>query len=112
MGVVMAQVGDRVQIPSKKVGQQPRDGVVTGASGVLLRVRWSTGEESTITPAVGSLVVVGRVRSVSKSATRGRGGPKAAGAKKVAKTAKVTTKGSKAVKASRKAGAAGAKRRK
>jgi len=58
----MAAVGDRVQVPSKRVGQAPRDGVVTGVSGGLLRVTWSTGEESTITPSMGSLVVVGRVK--------------------------------------------------
>ena len=60
----MAVVGDRVQVPSKRVGQAPREGVVLGASasGLMLRVRWSSGEESTITPSMGSLVVVGRVR--------------------------------------------------
>ena len=58
----MAAVGDRVQVPSKRVGQAPRDGVVTGVSGMLLRVTWSSGEESTITPSMGSLVVVGRAK--------------------------------------------------
>ncbi len=58
----MAVVGDRVQIPSKRVGQTPREGVVTGVSGALLRVAWSGGEESTIMPSMGSLVVVGRAR--------------------------------------------------
>ena len=58
----MAVVGDRVQVPSKRVGQTPRDGVVTGVSGSLLRVTWSGGEESTILPSMGSLVVVGKVR--------------------------------------------------
>ena len=55
----MAAVGDRVQVPSKRVGQAPREGVVTGVSGGLLRVTWSGGEESTIIPSMGSLVVVG-----------------------------------------------------
>jgi len=59
----MAAVGDRVQVPSKRVGQLPREGVVTGVSGGLLRVKWSTGEESTITPSMGSLMVVGRVKT-------------------------------------------------
>jgi hypothetical protein len=68
----MAVVGDRVQVPSKRVGQAPRDGVVTGVSGSLLRVSWSGGEESTIFPSMGSLVVVGKVRVRSK-----RGGPTA-----------------------------------
>ncbi len=58
----MAVVGDRVQVPSKRVGQTPREGIVTGVSGALLRVTWSGGEESTIMPSMGSLVVVGRAR--------------------------------------------------
>ncbi len=62
----MAVVGDRVEVPSKRVGQAPREGVVTGVSGGLLRVTWSGGEESTITPSMGSLVVVGRVRAPTK----------------------------------------------
>jgi hypothetical protein len=35
----MAVVGDRVQFSSRKVGEASRDGVVTGVSGSLLRVR-------------------------------------------------------------------------
>ena len=56
----MAVVGDCVQVPSRKVGEAPRDGVVTGVTGSLLRVRWSTGEESTVVPSMGSLAVVGK----------------------------------------------------
>ena len=56
----MAVVGDRVQISSRKVGEAPRDGVVIGVTGSLLRVRWSTGEESTVVPSMGSLAVVGK----------------------------------------------------
>jgi len=56
----MAVVGDRVQVSSRKVGEAPRDGVVTGVTGSLLRVRWSTGEESTVVPSMGSLAVVGK----------------------------------------------------
>ncbi len=33
---------------------------MTGASGSLLRVRWSTGEESTVVHSMGSLAVVGK----------------------------------------------------
>ena len=58
----MAVVGDRVQVPSKRVGQAPREGIVMGVSGALLRVAWSSGEESTIMPSMGSLVVVGRAK--------------------------------------------------
>jgi hypothetical protein len=56
----MAVVANRVQVSSKKVGEAPRDGVVTGFTGSLLRVRWSTGEESTIVPSLGSLAVVSK----------------------------------------------------
>jgi len=56
----VATVGDRVQVPSRKSGEAPRDGVVTGVAGSLLSVRWSTGEESTVVPSMGSLVVVGK----------------------------------------------------
>jgi hypothetical protein len=63
----MAVVGDRVLVSSRKVGESPRDGVVTGVTGSLLRVRWSTGEESTFVPSLGSLAVVG-----NKSGSGGR----------------------------------------
>ncbi len=56
----MAVVGDRVQVPSRKVAEAPRDGVVTGVTGSLLRVRSSTEEESTVVPSLGSLAVVGK----------------------------------------------------
>jgi hypothetical protein len=52
--------------------------VVTGVTGSLLRIRWSTGEESTMIPGPGSLAVIGKVK-------------KSAG-KKVAAPAKATTK--------------------
>ena len=76
----MAVVGDRVQVSSTKVGEAPRDGVVTGVTGSLLRVRWSTGEESTVVPSMGSLAVVGkqsgsggrRRQTKSASAAKGR----------------------------------------
>jgi hypothetical protein len=56
----MAVVGDRVQVPSRKLGETPRDGVVTGVTGSLWTVRWSTGEESTVVPSMGSLTIVGK----------------------------------------------------
>jgi len=77
----MAAVGDRVQVPSKRVGQLPREGVVTGVSGGLLRVTWSSGEESTISPSMGSLMVVGRVKTGVKKGSA----PAKAPSKKAAK---------------------------
>lgn len=91
----MADIGDRVRVASTKVSQAPRDGVVTGVVGSLLRVKWATGEESTFVPAMGSLIVVGRARSGSKRrsgpAHARSGATKAGPAKRNAtKTAKST----------------------
>jgi hypothetical protein len=56
----MPVVGDRVRVRSRKIGQVVREGVVTQVLGHLLRVKWSTGGETTFTPGPGSLTVVGR----------------------------------------------------
>ncbi len=61
----MAKVGDQVQVSSPRVGQLPREGIVTGVTGAMFRVRWSTGEESTLVPGAGSTFVKPKVRSVS-----------------------------------------------
>jgi len=68
----MPEVGDRVRVESKKLGQTVREGVVTEVLGHLLRVQWSTGEESTFTPGPGSLTVVGktRVRATKKAPSK------------------------------------------
>jgi len=111
----MAHIGDRVQVASTKVSQAPRDGVVTGVIESLLQVKWSTGEQSTFTPTMGSLIVVGRTRSRSKrrsSPANARNGATKAGpakrratktakstgaAKETAKSKKVATKTAKKV---------------
>jgi hypothetical protein len=96
----MAVVGDRVEIPSKRVGQAPREGVVTGVSGGLLRVTWSGGEESTITPSMGSLVVLGKVKvrpkkgAATAKATAKEATATKAPAKKSSKSSTKTSKGS------------------
>ena len=56
----MVDIGDRVQLASRKVGQEPRTGVVTGVTGQIIIVRWSSGEESRLVPGPGALTVVGR----------------------------------------------------
>ena len=93
----MPEVGDRVRVESKKLGQTVREGVVTEVLGHLLRVQWSTGEESTFTPGPGSLTVVGRtrVRATKKAPSKkaaaassekgGKAGNKKATTKAVAK---------------------------
>jgi hypothetical protein len=63
----MPEVGDRVRVPSRKVGEAPRDGVVTGVTGQLLRIRWSTGEESTMAPGPGSLSMISKAEASSSS---------------------------------------------
>ncbi|HXX90487.1 MAG TPA: DUF1918 domain-containing protein [Acidimicrobiales bacterium] len=62
------EVGDRVQVLSTRLGQSDRDGVVTGVVGHLLRIQWSTGEESSFMPSPGSVRVVGKARVASRSA--------------------------------------------
>ncbi|HUZ41011.1 MAG TPA: DUF1918 domain-containing protein [Acidimicrobiales bacterium] len=54
----MPNVGDHVRVHSKKVGEASRDGVVVDVIGQLLRIRWMTGEESTMVPGPGSLAVI------------------------------------------------------
>ena len=58
----MPDVGDRVRVHSRRVGEAPRDGVVTSIIGQLLRIIWSTGEESTMVPGPGSVTVVGKAK--------------------------------------------------
>jgi|SRR6516165_6551404 hypothetical protein len=85
----MTEVGDRVRVQSRKLGQAVREGVVTEVLGNLLRVHWSTGEESLFTPGPGSITVVGKVRvRASKTTSSKKVGPastKKTAAKAVAK---------------------------
>ena len=66
----MTEVGDRVRVQSRKLGQAVREGVVTEVRGHLLRVRWSTGEESMFTPGPGSISVVGKVRTSKTTSSK------------------------------------------
>jgi hypothetical protein len=52
----MVTVGDRIRLSSMK--GPIREGVVTGVTGSLVRVRWPTGEETTLVPAPGTLTVI------------------------------------------------------
>jgi len=101
----MAVVGDRVQVPSKRVGQLPREGVVIGVTGGMLRVKWSGGEESSMTPSMGSLIVVGKVKvGVKKGVPTAKATSKKAGKALSEKAAKTLSK--KPAKTSGKAGSA------
>jgi hypothetical protein len=84
----MVDVGDRVQLASRKVGQEPRTGVVTGVTGVtgqMIIVRWSSGEESRLVPGPGALTVVGPETVAPRTTKKANAAPKrAAPAKKKA----------------------------
>ena len=100
----MPEVGDRVRVASTKGA--PRDGVVTAVIGELLHVEWSTGEESTIAPAPGSIAVTGKAK-VARASKSVKATPtkKAAAPLKVAETKKVPApvKAAKAKKSGKKA---------
>jgi phage protein D len=73
-------IGDGVRFESTKVGQVPRDGVVTGVDGELLHIEWSTGGESSLVPGAGSITIVGKVsgKSAAKRTIKKRAARKAA----------------------------------
>jgi hypothetical protein len=86
--VGMVEVGDRVELASAKVERRPRSGVVTAVRGLMITVRWDTGQQSTVVPASGTLSVLGR-----KAKSTGQTKKAAAAAKKaVGKTASATDK--------------------
>jgi hypothetical protein len=64
--VVVAKVGDRVEVNTKS---GVRLGQVVSASGSLLRLRWDTGEETTLVPGPGVLHVIGRGRAPARART-------------------------------------------
>jgi Domain of unknown function (DUF1918) len=112
MEVSMAAVGDRVHVASRKLGHPPREGVVTGLSGRLVRVTWSTGEESTIIPGTGSVSIGGKPKfslggsrtakktTTAKKATtsRAQSAAKSTKAASATKAAAKTTKAAKTAK--------------
>lgn len=83
----MVQVGDRIRLSSTRGPE--RDGVVTAVTGSLLRVRWPSGEETTVAPAPGTLTVLAATETVKDTAPT----KKAAGKKSA--TATKTTSGKK-----------------
>ena len=81
----MVSIGDRIRLTLNK--GTDREGVVTGVTGSLLRVRWSLEEETSVVPAPGTLNVLGRT---AKKALRP--GRKAAASKKARGTPTLVTK--------------------
>src|SRR3954467_4659680 len=55
----MAKVGDVVEIVGRKLGEATREGTVVAVSGALLRIRWASGEESSLIPGPGTMSVMG-----------------------------------------------------
>jgi hypothetical protein len=86
-------IGDRVRFESTKVGQAPRDGVVTAVDGELLHIKWSTGGESSLVLAAGSIAIVGKVsgKTAAKRTTK-KPTPARKAAKKAAKKRATTRK--------------------
>jgi hypothetical protein len=79
----MVKVGDRVELASRKIGQEARTGVVVAVAGTLLTIRWGSGEESTLIPGPGSMRVVQGGGRASKNSPAKKAPAKTATAKKV-----------------------------
>ncbi len=67
----MIKVGDRIRLSSMKGPH--REGVVTAVTGSLVRVRWPSGEETTVIPAPGTLTVLAAGRAASRKAAKNTG---------------------------------------
>jgi hypothetical protein len=88
----MVNVGDRIRLSSHK--GPDRDGVVTAVTGSMVRVRWPSGEETTVVPAPGTLTVLASPRDQAPAVRRERAAPKRAAAKKAAAKKAAATKAS------------------
>jgi hypothetical protein len=81
----MVKVGNVVEIAGRKIGETPREGTVMAVSGSLLRIRWASGEESSLIPGPGTMTVIGSKRTAKKSATKKSTAKKAATTKSTKK---------------------------
>jgi len=54
----MVEVGDVIEITTRKVGQAARKGTVKTVQGALITVVWDSGDETRLIPAAGSLTVI------------------------------------------------------
>jgi hypothetical protein len=85
----MVKVGDPIRLSS---GKGPnREGVVTAVTGSMVRVRWPSGEETTVVPAPGTLTVLASSASQAPAVRREGVARRRATAKKAA-TKKAATK--------------------
>jgi hypothetical protein len=64
----MVQVGDRIRLSSMK--GPDREGLVTAVTGSLVRVRWPSGDETTVAPAPGTLSVLAGDTALPKGAKK------------------------------------------
>lgn len=81
----MVKTGDRVRLSSTKGPH--REGVVTAVTGSLLRLRWPSGEETTVVPAPGTLTVLSTGAGAQRRAAKkneGAAGKREPGARKKA----------------------------
>jgi hypothetical protein len=74
----MVKVGDRIRLSSMKAAG--REGVVTAVTGSLVRVRWLSGEETTVAPAPGTLSVLAAGKAVPQKRANKRAAKSTAGA--------------------------------
>ena len=110
----MVSVGDRIRLALNK--GTDREGVVTGVTGSMLRVRWSSEEETSVVPAPGTLTVLGRsgpkasspgkkAAPSTKAGTRTSATKKVTSSKAPSKTGGTTTRASAGKLAAKKAAA-------
>ncbi len=67
----MIKVGDRIRLSSMKGPH--REGVVTAVTGSVVRVRWPSGEETTVIPAPGTLTVLAAGKAAPRKAAKNKG---------------------------------------
>ena len=92
----MPEVGDQIQVVATKVNQATRSGIVTDVRGRMITVQWATGDQSVFVPAPGTLTVLGRAatrtRSTAGRATKSRGAKGAVPARPSTTTKKAARK--------------------
>ena len=77
---LMVEVGDRIRLSSMK--GPDREGLVTAVTGSLVRVRWPSGEETTVVPAPGTLSVLAAGKAVPQKGAKKGAAKNTAGATK------------------------------
>jgi hypothetical protein len=68
---LMVEVGDQIRLSSMKGAG--REGLVTAVAGSLVRVRWLSGEETTVAPAPGTLSVLAAGKAVPQKRAKKKG---------------------------------------